>query len=206
MLWGWITLFACGGETIIDFPDGLAPLDDENTAAWPANLAEAVNTNSGEGEELVWAHGRAYIAAPLADVYPCLREADINVDRRQAARWSVLPSEETEYEFSYQINIEIENIIDLEYTDTWRHGSTLDDDERIALTITSWQMTQGNAFMDIKRGSIVAEAVAADRTALDMIYHQKVARPDEAQMTGYLVDVHAELIACTAGAALPSYD
>ncbi|MEL6347907.1 MAG: hypothetical protein AAFV53_32675 [Myxococcota bacterium] len=201
MIWG------CGGATDpIEFPDGLEPLPVDNTAEWPANNTEAINTNGGEDGDLIWVHARAYIHNTLDAIYPCLQEPEINLDRQEDPQWSITRDVEEGYEHSYRLDITVENILTVEYEDTWRHGSVYDEDDVRNRTVTAWQMTQGNSFMTIKRGSLVADVVEAEITSLDIIYEMDVALPDEEQMIRYLEDVHAELIACSDGDPLPPTD
>ena len=110
----WLTILGCGPEEIA-FPPGLEPLPAQNTAEWPANQAEAINTNSGEDGDVVWTHGRGYIRSDLGSVYPCLQEPEINLDRREVAEWSVIPLEDDAYDSTYILDILVENIVDVEY-------------------------------------------------------------------------------------------
>jgi len=199
-------LMGCAEEEI-PFPPGLEPLAQANTARWPQNNAEQMNTNSGENDQFTWAHGRGYVHAPIEDVYPCLQDERINIDRREAARWTRVDDVENGYEHSYRLDVEVENIINLEFSDTWRHGSTRDEDtDEILLTISLSQLTRGNAYMELIRGSIVAEIVEDGITSLDVIQQQDVTLPDQDRMKRYLTDMHAELVACANGQPLPNYD
>jgi hypothetical protein len=204
-MWLVVLLMGCDRERPIDFPPGLEPLDRDNTASWPDDQAEALDTNSGSDGDYTWAHARGYVHAPLDVVYPCLQVTEINIDRRQDTEWTVVPDVEEGYEHSYRLDILVHSLIDVAFSDTWRHGSTRDEDGAPLLTITAWQMTEGNPYMTDKRGSIVAEAVDDGVTSLDVRYEQDVSLPDEEQMKLYLEDTHAELVACADGEPLPQY-
>lgn len=206
-MWLVIVLVACDRDHTVAFPDGLAPLDQENQAAWPADGAEAVNTASGEADDYVWAHARGYIGAPLDAVYPCLRTTEVNLDRRQDAEWDRVDDVEEGYEHSYRLDVTVQSLVEVSFSDTWRHGSTRDeDDDSLLLVVTAWQMTEGNSYMTSKRGSIVTEPLDDETVSIDIVYQMDVALPDEEQMTTYLSDTHAELAACAAGEPLPTYD
>jgi hypothetical protein len=202
------TLIACKDKEVdYAFPDGLEPLE-ENTAEWPADMAEEVSYVVGESDDYHWAHARAYIHADIADVYPCLREEEVNVDRREIEEWSVTADVEEGYEFSYAIwNRTYPTLgIQVEYTDTWRHGSTLDEDGGLALVVTSWKMTEGNDYMYLKENSVVTEIAGEGITSLDMVGHLSAALRDGETIAQYYLDFHENLIACVSGTDYPSFD
>ncbi|MEL6349667.1 MAG: hypothetical protein AAFV53_41570 [Myxococcota bacterium] len=207
MPWTIIIWMGCAGTAPVSFPPGLAPLDQENEARWPADAAQAIDTEAGEADDFTWAHARGYVHAPIADVYTCLQDDRINVDRREVARWSRVDDVEDGYEHSYRLDIEVENIINLSFSDTWRHGSTRDEEtDEILLTISASQLTEGNPYMRAIRGSIVAEVHAPGVTSLDIVQQQDVTLPDLERMQRALTDMHAEVVACVNGQPLPSYD
>jgi CheY-like chemotaxis protein len=134
-----VVLVSCKEQAVdYSFPEGLEPLE-ENTAAWPAGQAEEVSYVVGEEDEYHWAHARAYVNADIDAVYSCMRDEMVNVDRREIESWSTTPDVEDGYEFSYAIwNQTYPTLgVQVEYTDTWRHGSTLAEDGSTALARTS---------------------------------------------------------------------
>ena len=200
-------LLACKDpEVDYDFPDGLEALED-NTAEWPADQAEEVSYVVGEADEHHFAHAKAYIHADIAEVYPCLREEMVNVDRREIESWSVTEDVEADYEYSYTIwNQTYPTFgVQVEYTDTYRHGSTLADDGSVALVVSTWKMTEGNDYMYLKENSIVTEIAGEGITSLDMVGHLSAALRDGETTAQYFLDVHADLIACVSGADYPVF-
>lgn len=202
------TMFACKDKEVdYAFPDGVEPLE-ENTAEWPADMAEELSYVVGEEDEYHWAHAKAYVHADINDVYPCLLTAEVNVDRREIADWSVTEDVEEGYEHSYAIwNQTYPTLgIAVEYTDTWRHGSTLDADGALALVVTSWKMTEGNDYMYLKENSVVTEIADEGITSLDMVGRLSAALRDGETTAQYYADFHADLIACVSGADYPTYE
>lgn len=203
---GWTVLMGCvGKEADTQFAAGLDPLE-ENTAEWPASLVEDVQTNMGDSGSFYWAHARGYVHQDIAVVYPCLREDMVNADRREVEIWTREEDVEEGYEFSYQLHFLVENIIDLEFTDTWRHGSIQDEDGQISELRTRWKMTEGNEFMFLKEGSIVSAIPEAGWTSLEFVGHLDAAQRDEQTMASYLVDVFADIVACAHGEPYPTFD
>lgn len=199
----WV--LGCGGKADTTFPEGLDPLE-ENTAAWPSEVAEVLSTNIGAVDDYQWAHARGYIEADIGDVYPCLREDMVNADRREVASWTRDEDVEEGYEHSYRLNFLVENIIDLEFSDTWRHGSILDEEGAITELRARWKMTEANDFMFLKEGSIVSAAAEPGWTSLELIGHLDAVQGDEETMESYLIDFFNDAIACVDGTSYPTFD
>ena len=203
----WCVLVAaCNGDkTDTSFPAGLDPLE-ENTASWPSSISESVETSIGEADDYHWAHARGYIEADINDVYPCLREEMVNADRREVASWTRDADVEADYEHSYRLNFLVENIIDLEFSDTWRHGSITDDSGTVTELRARWKMTEANDFMYLKEGSIVSTIPEAGWTALEIAGHLSAAQRDAETMETYILDLYADLAACLDGTDYPTFD
>ena len=201
-------LVACkNNEVDYDFPEGIEPLD-ENTAEWPAEMAEEVSYVVGEEDEYHWAHAKAYVHADIDTVYGCLRAEEVNVDRREIETWSVTADVEQGYDHSYAIwNQTYPTFgVQVEYTDTYRHGSTLADDGSVALVVSSWKMTEGNDYMYLKENSVVTEIADEGITSLDMVGHLSAALRDGETTAQYYIDLHQDLIACVNGSEYPTFD
>ena len=201
-------LAACKAqESDYSFPEGLEPLA-ENTAPWPDNMAEEVSYVIGEDDDYHWAHARAYVHAEIDTVYGCMREEMVNVDRREIESWSTTSGSEGDYEFSYAIwNQSYPTFgVQVEYTDTWRHGSTQTKDGLIALVVSSWKMTDGNEYMYLKENSVVTEIADDGITSLDMVGHLSAALRDGETTAQYYIDFHEDLIACVNGTDYPTFD
>lgn len=203
-----VVLVACKEQAVdYSFPEGLEPLE-ENTAEWPAGQAEEVSYVVGEEGDYHWAHARAYVNADIDAVYTCMRDEMVNVDRREIESWSTTPDVEDGYEFSYAIwNQTYPTLgVQVEYTDTWRHGSTLAEDGSTALVVSSWKMTEGNDYMYLKENSVITEIADDGVTSLDMVGHLSAALRDGETTAQYYIDFHEDLIACVNGTDYPNFD
>lgn len=208
----WFAGFAlivtgCAGkEADTTFPEGLDPLE-ENTASWPASLSETMSTNLGETDEYYWAHALGYVEADIEAVYPCLQEDRVNADRREVASWDRDDDVEEGYEHSYRLDFVVEDIVTVEFSDTWRHGSIADDEiGEITELRARWKMTEANDFMYLKEGSIVTTVPEVGWVGLDIVGHLSAALRDAETMETYILDLHADLIACVNGTAYPTFD
>jgi hypothetical protein len=209
MLFLWAYSLGCNRPFVdfdYDFPPGLAPLA-ENQASWPKNEEETISVVVGESADFFWGHARGYVHAHIDLVYACLLVEEVNVDRREIAHWTVTDDVETGYEHSYSIwNQSYESYgVSVEYSDTWRHGSTLNDEGETALIVSTWKMTDGNAFMYLKENSVVTEVVRDGVVSLDMIGHLSAVLRDGETVAQYYRDFYEELVACTNDQPYPSY-
>ena len=199
-------MWGCDRDRTIPFPEGLTPIDMENTARWPADMTEAINTTSGVEAPYTWAHARGYIHSTLASIYACMQESEINLDRRQDVEWTRVEDVEEGYEHSYRLDILVHSIVDVEFSDTWRHGSSLDEQGAITEIRSRWKMTEGNDFMFLKEGSIVSATPEAGWTSLDIVGHIDVAQGDEETMISYITDMYTDIVACVSGSTYPSFE
>ena len=206
VLCGLVGAAACGGEETYAFPEGLEPYE-ETGAAWPSARAEAVNTASGEAEGYAWVHARGYVHAGVEDTYTCLREDMVNVDRREAASWEVVEDVEEGYEHSYRIDNFIENIIDVEFSDTWRHGSTLDGDGEVVFINSRWKMTEASCCIDLREGSIVTVPTEDGATSVEIVGHLDAPYGEDTESMGsYIADFYADLLACAHDEPYATFD
>ena len=207
-LWLGIELVGCAGKgsEVYSFPEGLEPLE-ENQASWPAEDAETLSTATGEADDYDWAHGRGYLQADIETVYGCLREEMVNVDRRAVSSWSVVDDVEEGYEYSYRIDNLVEDLVDVTFSDTWRHGSTVDGDGAVVFINSRWKMTEVNCCITLKEGSIVTTPEGDGLVGLELVGHLDALQGDDKEtMKSYLTDFYADMRACVGGTAYPTFD
>ena len=104
----------CNREVTHDFPDGLEPIA-ENEAPWPSSrdtdeLRVVVGESDADGG-FSYAHGRGYVQADLETVFAAGEEWTTFVDRRAVNAWDVTWDTEPEYEISYTIYNEVEDLV-----------------------------------------------------------------------------------------------
>lgn len=165
----------CGGNSSSTFPEGLEPLET-NKANWPAAQAgdphpEAISFKVGSGDDYEWAHAKAYVHAPLAKTWAALRDPDACADRKSITSWTVTRDVESGYDYSYRIHNVVEDVVTVEFDNTWRHGvvdGTLSDPEQIA---ARYQKTWGSNYLTLLRGSVVARQTDDQTSEVEFIEH-----------------------------------
>jgi hypothetical protein len=205
-------LAGCFDNVQTPFPPGLEPLEAENEAPaptpvdgdpYPEQLSWVRSFAPDTTERTPSVHARAYVHAPVAAVWEALRNPDVDADRRVFSSWSVVPREEIEYDYSYDLHAVIVNVITVEYDVTWHHGvvlGTLDEPELVAIR---YQKTFGsNAIQDL-RGSIVLREVTSDVTELQIIEYLRAVGATHANIESFLHDMYEEVLALSHGEPLP---
>jgi len=210
----FLCMAACGKPTERNFLDTVEPLEP--------NLAPPVEAQGGEpypegmlsmvcGEEKSepayhWCHARGYVHAPIADVFETTRNVDVNVDRREVDSWVRTWDDDPNTDYSYLVDVELFNIIAVQYTLKYGHNvevGTLDEPE---LTWGLFDLTQASSVLDILRGSIVLRKVDEDVTEYEYIEHLKAPLRDTEQVENTIRDIYADVLAHVHGEALPDYD
>jgi hypothetical protein len=198
----------CWGNKDLTFPPGLEPLET-NLAPWPEGTEddpwpETLELVSGEGD-LLWAHGRGYVHAPLPDTWEALRDPDVDVDRRRVASWTVSYDVPQDYDYCYRIHVVVEDIVTLEWDIDWHHGvvnGDLDDPEAVGVRFFK---SEGSSLIDLQAGSIAAFSLDDTTTALELIEQLDAPATSEEDLTSYLQDFFDSIVAYVHGRPLPEY-
>jgi hypothetical protein len=197
---------ACGKPDPVEFPDELAPLE-ENKASWPSPvdgaLPETVDIVAGGDDSLYWAHARGYVLAPASEVWEHLRDPDTDVDRREVAEWEVTDDTEPRFDDSYTIHCTVNNVITVDYDLTWVHELQDGTEAAPERVVAQWSKTDGTSFIELLEGTVVLEPEGAGVTRLEYVEHLRAALRDEETIAQYLSDLHASLVAVAHGEPLP---
>lgn len=201
----------CNREVTHDFPDGLEPIA-ENEAPWPSSrdtdeLRVVVGESDADGG-FSYAHGRGYVQADLETVFAAGEEWTAFVDRRAVNAWDVTWDTEPEYEISYTIYNEVEDLVDFEYDVGWRHGPIeATDDGTVTLYGVRWQLTAvtGIQVFDLMRGSIQYRDEGGGVVSVEYVEElRSIQRNQDADRArSFLEDRFADLHALVAGEPLP---
>ncbi len=204
-----VSLAGCYGNAQTEFPEGLDPFE-ENLAPLPAPVdgdpcPETLSFHDGWwAPEVRSTHARVCIHEPLSVVWPAIR--DPQTGRDPAHRWNVEAYDvEPEYDYSYQTYLFVDDFIDLELRQTWRHGLISGTDEAPLLTSTRWQKTDGSTAISTMEGSLLAYPLEGhpEITVIEYQYHlNAVARDEHDVIRSFLTTIFGRLRARAHGEAL----
>jgi hypothetical protein len=203
----------CWGDEKTRFPEGLDPIETIDVAAPPAVggdlFPEMLAFDSGNRMGFDWVEARGFVHAPIARTWEAMREPEVCVDRREVDRWALRNATDEDlelYDFAYVIHNEVDDVINVEFDNTWHHGATMGTVEEPEEIVANFQKTWGTTFIDILRGTIIARPVDAETTELLMVEHIRAASGDgQDQARSYLTDYHASIVAHVHGEPLPAY-
>jgi hypothetical protein len=201
-------LTGCQKDEATAFPAGLEPLEDNQAPApqgtdadpWP----EQVEVVSGETDDWVYAHARGYVHAPVATVWAALRDPAVIVDRRRVTSYTSTDVDDPDYDFVYDIDHLVEDIVTVEYIVQYRHGvweGTVDDPSSAAFR---WQKTEGSSFVEALEGSGQVEGgVDPDDpdavTEVQLIEHLTAALSEPEEVAQFLQDVFDNVVSVAHG-------
>lgn len=198
----------CGG----DVPRGggalITPLEQTNLAPSPTGAEpypEAIATVKGDREEHAWAHGRAFIRAPLPRVWAALQDPDVCVDRREVTTWTVARDVDAAVPVSFRVHNVVKSFLTVEFDSLWRQSAVEGTREAPSLVVARAEVTGGTPFITVLADSVVLRSVDANTTAVELIRHRKSLSGGAKDAEQYLRDLYASLRAKTRGEALPRY-
>lgn len=196
---------ACGNVESA-FPAGSEPWE-VNMAPMPEPVdgdpcPESVITFHRTGFEGVRAvHARACIHQPLAVVWRALRDPQTARDPGtthgfRVVAYDVSADVDPPPAYSYLTAVHVDDVIDLDFEQTWRHYLVEGTDDEPLLTATRWQKTFGSELLYTMEGSIVALPLEADPaiTLLEYQYHLRAAaRDDHGTIESFLTTIYGRL-------------
>lgn len=205
-----LLLPACLGDGTVEFPPGLAPLE-ENTAPWPQpegddTYPETPSVVSGEGEDWAWVHLRGYVHGTVDETWAALQDPEVVLDRREVDEWSVTQLQEEGYDVSFSVHNIVHDVITIEFDVAWREGAvegTLDDPQVVGVR---FQKVEGTDFIELMEGSVTVYEVTEDATAIEIIEHLDATGTDPVEAcTSWMSDLYASVVARVAGDPLPTW-
>lgn len=197
---------ACLRDVVTEFPDGLAPLEDNTAPAVDELSDESISFETGERDDgLFWLHGRGVVHARLSDVIEALSDPQVVTDRRGVTRFTTEFDVEDNYEVSFDTFLTKVDILTVEWTLTWRGSVVQGDSDDPAVFAMRYQKTDGAAILDVMEGSITATALNGNRTELALIQHLKAPLTTEDDLLCYQQDLFDEVVLTTRGEDLPEY-
>jgi hypothetical protein len=174
----WMAAFAatgCQDNVATAFPPGLDPLEMVDKAAPPAPengdpYPEKLSMVSGHTDPYDWVHARAYVHASPAMTWSAIHNVNVSIDPKISKATYDLGIE-PQYEFSYVIHYEEDDVLTVHFDVTWRHGMAQGTDEAPMLTASRFQKTWGSTFINLLEGSVVVKRVDDNTAELQFIEH-----------------------------------
>lgn len=204
-----MSLSACGSDVSTSFPPGLDPVET-STAPAPAATAtdpfpDTLSTLKGDSGSSHWAHGTGYIHAPIARVYEAMLDPDVVTNRRRVAEWSTTPNSEPQYPHSFRVRNTVRDIITLQFDMSYRAGTAEGSETAPTVVVSINQKTWGSSLVGGINGSVVARAVNANTTRVELVNRLDSSHVSSTDAEQYLNDFFQSVRARVQGQPLPSY-
>lgn len=199
----------CFGNEKTHFPEGLEPLEaGDPEPPEPRDdqpFPEALNVQTGTHPDYVWVHARGYVRAPLQDVYLAMHTAEVCVDHAAVDRYSIEHDMEPDYDYSFRIHNEVDDIVTVEFDVSWRFGVVEGADEAPQVVAGAFQKVFGTTFISIMRGSLVARRVEDGVTEIEFVEHLNAASGGVDSIRSFIEDLFANIVEIAHGRPLPEY-
>ncbi|HEY4177340.1 MAG TPA: hypothetical protein VGM90_10925 [Kofleriaceae bacterium] len=197
-----LVLGACQDNVTTPFPPGLEPFEANEVASAPETEDIAIKTVDGA---TIKVYGKGTIFASPADVWAAEHVPDSMVARCSTNTQTVTLTSDPDYDFTFIVHYFVDNIVNVEWDDTWRYGIVDGTDAVPKFAIIKHQKTQGSDFIDISEGTI--ELLATDDpnvSELDFVEHLNAASGGTGDVANGMQDNYNRLVAALHGTPTPS--
>lgn len=193
-------LLAGCGDNIDPLPDGLTELEPNQAGTGPLGSLQFADGEDG----YLWLHGRAQVAGDAAAVWAGLQVAERVVATCSINRYKITPVVDELYDFSFTSDNEVDNIVTVDWQETWRFGTLLNDLTGSARRIR-YQKTEGSSFISLIEGSIDLTAEPASGVfEIRLLEHLKAVGGGISDMKQSMQRRFDIVAALAQGAPLPS--
>lgn len=121
----------CSSEVEVEFPEGLAPLEDCQAILPEGDSYPEELVTVGGIDDYAWGHGAFYVHGDPASVYDALVRAEVVVDYTRVDSYTSEAVEDPEFDDEIVLYNVSEDIIDIEFELTWKYGAVQVDDDGV---------------------------------------------------------------------------
>jgi hypothetical protein len=160
------------------------------------SFARRMWTMPGTSTRVLSVHARAYVQAPIAQVFVAARDPQTGRDPVSSHGFSVLAwATDPAYAFSYRTHVVVNNVVTLEWDVDWRHGIVEGTPAAPRVTASRWQKTMGSSAIEVIEGSLVLRAVEGQPNVTEVLYQYHLKAPFSSHETivDYLTVVFGRL-------------
>ena len=210
----WLILACTSSKENTDFPDILEPIEElkieppVGTADEP--YPESYEVISGDTGEYGWVHLRGYIHGDISSVWEALRDDLVYVNQRETTTYVVSELDSDIYDYVYQVENEVENIVTVEFTNEWRHAATEGSKDSPQEITVRWQKIEGTEFIAALEGSVrilpVEDEARKDVVEVQVIEHITATMDQEGSARVFVEDMYERWMLVTHEEDIPEYE
>jgi hypothetical protein len=191
----------CQETVITDFPPGFEPWEEhvaprpgpEGDDPCPERL-EFERSTSWEGA--INFHATGCIHAPIEAVWASAQLGTWSRDPTTTSGFmEIRPPDPAECDGDYQTYVFVDDVIDVEFRNCWRHAVALGTDQAPELTATRWQKVWGSSFLRRLEGSLVLLPLEGhpDMTEVRFQYHLDAVASNDDTVRNFLGVIYGRL-------------
>jgi hypothetical protein len=183
-----------------DISVDLAPIA-KNTAEFPADQIETLNTVVGVSGSTDWVHGKGYVHADIESTWLAFQDPLVLLDRRMVSEYEIEWDNRPEYAVSFRTSNVVPNVVTIEFDVDWWQDRV--SDERIA---GRYAKVNGTPFISRMEGGFLLAAVSENVTSIEIIGELEAAQRGTDPLVSYWTDVYGDALATVHGEDLPELD
>jgi hypothetical protein len=167
-------LTGCFGNSTTVFPPGLEPLEQDNVPEQQGGAyTETLVMEDQPFTTYNNVHGRGYVLAPPGMVWSISKNPDVMDQGCAETRHSATVGDEPQYEYSFDMHYEVDQVITVSWDEQWRFGTVVGTPEMPSDAMVRYQKVSGTDFIKIIEGSVQYFAVPDDPnvTMIEYIEH-----------------------------------
>lgn len=191
----------CQENVLTEFPPGYEPWE-EHLAPLPAPVAddpcpetlEFMRTTPWEGA--INYHATACIHVPIETVWQSAQLGTWSRDPTTTNGFmEIRPSDPVECDGPYQTYVFVDDVVDVEFRNCWRHTVVEGTEEAPLVTATRWQKVWGSTFLSRLEGSLVLEPLEGhpDITVVRLQYHLDAVSSSGDTVRNFLTVIYGRL-------------
>jgi hypothetical protein len=182
---------------------GLEPLET-TTAPDPGVAAgETQNVVDGTTPNYDFGHAHGYVHAPSGVVYATVKDPHVVMTTRRTDKQTFVLNIEPEYEYSFQLSYEVDDLVTVAWDEIWRYGAIKGDVDAPELAIVRYQKVYGTSFITLIEGMILIQRVDDEWTDVQMVEHVKSVGSGPAEIRDTLIDRYRAIVAVSHGGPVP---
>ena len=191
-----------------EFPKILEPLEEIRVEPPEGEgYPEEVVVLSEDGAEYAWAHARGYLHLSIEDAWTALRNDSVYVNQRDVTNYTVTEMDSDTYDYIFQVENEVQDILPVEFTNEWRHVGHQNEKDETVDVVVRWQKIEGTDFIQLLEGSVEILPIDGEESIVEIriIEHLKATLDQESNAAEFVTDMAERWRLVGHGEAIPSY-
>lgn len=199
-----VGLVACQHDVETPFPAGLEPFEPDPVPPLTGTPTETLQTQTNDGG-FIHVYGRGDVLAPPATVWAAAKNPEVLAAVCSTTKHTSIVGDEPQYEYSFVIHYEEDNILTVIWDDQWRFGTVEGTPDAPTLAMIKHQKIDGSSFISRSEGTIEVLATDDDNvTELDFVEHLDSVGASTDDVLRGVTHTYQSIVAATHGLPSPA--